>query len=58
MPSGDRLALNQKDAAAALGICVDTFKAHVRPQLKAVYIAGATRYRVADLEAWLAANAH
>lgn len=48
-----KLALNQKDAAAALGISVNTFKDHVRPELKAVYIAGATRYRVTELQAWL-----
>lgn len=47
------LALNQKDAAAALGVSVPHFKEHVRPYLKAVYIAGATRYRVTELQAWL-----
>jgi hypothetical protein len=46
-----------EDAAAALGISVPTFREHVRPELKAVYIAGATRYRVVDLEAWLAREA-
>ncbi len=48
------LALNQKDAAAALGVSVNTFKQHVRPELRAVYIAGCRRWRVRDLEEWLA----
>lgn len=51
------LAYNQKNAAAALGVSVPTFREHVRPGLKPVYIAGATRYRVTDLQAWLDRNA-
>ena len=51
------LAVNQKDAAAALSISVNTFKEHVRPQLEAVYIGGAVRYRVAELQRWLDRNA-
>ena len=47
------LAYNQKDAAAALSISVPHFRDHVRPDLKAVYIAGATRYRVTELQGWL-----
>jgi hypothetical protein len=49
----EKLALNQKNAAAALDISVPHFRAHVRPYLKAVYIGGATRYRVTELQAWL-----
>ncbi len=52
------LALNQKDAAAALGISVPTFREHVRPELRPVYIAGATRYPVTELERWLNAQAY
>jgi hypothetical protein len=48
-----RLALNRKDAAAALSIGVDHFDAHVRPYIKPVYIGGARRWRVRDLDAWL-----
>lgn len=51
------LAYSQKDAAAALGISVPTFRKHVRPDLKAVYIAGATRYPRTELQRWLDANA-
>ncbi len=48
------LALNRKNAAASLDIGVDHFDKFVRPELKAVYIAGARRWRVVDLEEWLA----
>lgn len=47
------LAYNQKDAAAALGISVPTFREHVRPYLQPVYIAGAVRYPVRELERFL-----
>jgi predicted DNA-binding protein (UPF0251 family) len=47
------LALSQKDAAAALGISVNHFKKHVRPALNPVYIAGSTRYKVAELQQYL-----
>ena len=46
-----KLALSQKNAAAALGINVDRFKRHVRPHLSPLYIGGATRYRTSELEA-------
>ena len=48
-----QLALNQKDAAAALGISVPHFRDHVRPDLKAVYIDDVVRYRVTELQDWL-----
>jgi hypothetical protein len=51
------LALNQLNAAKALGLSVPHFREHVRPQLKAVYIAGATRYTVRELQRWLDKNA-
>jgi hypothetical protein len=49
----DRLAYKRKNAAAALDISVDYFDAHVRPHLRPVYIAGATRYRASELQEWL-----
>jgi hypothetical protein len=52
-----RLALNQKEAAAALGYGVDHFKVHVRPDLKAVYTGDAIRYPVTELQRWLDRNA-
>lgn len=51
------LALNQKDAAAALGVSVDVFREHVRPYLKTVYISGMRRYAVSELQKWLDRNA-
>lgn len=51
------LALQRKQAAAAIGVSGDTFDRHIRPELPCVYV-GATRlYRVADLDAWLAEHA-
>jgi hypothetical protein len=47
------LALNQKDAAAALGVSVPHFREHVRPDLRPVYIASKTLYRVTELQEWL-----
>jgi predicted DNA-binding protein (UPF0251 family) len=52
-----RLALNQKDAAASLGVSVNVFKEHVRPALKPVFINGLLRYRVTELQDWLDRNA-
>jgi predicted DNA-binding transcriptional regulator AlpA len=51
------LALNQKNAAATLGISVPHFVKHVRPDLRPVYIGGAQRYRVTELQEWLDRNA-
>lgn len=47
------LALNQKDAAAALGMSVNHFKQHVRPDLHPVYAGGLVRYPVDELQRWL-----
>lgn len=47
------LAVSQKDAAASLGVSVNHFKAHVRPNLTPAYIGGAVRYRVAELQEYL-----
>lgn len=52
------LALRRAEAAAALGISVETFDTHVRPYVPAVRPGGVTAYPVAGLMAWLDANAH
>ena len=44
------LALQRKDAAAALGISVDTFDRHVRPQLRCVYIGDTRLWPVTELD--------
>ena len=50
-----RLLVNQKEAAAMLGMGVDTFKEHVRPHIKRVECQG-MRFPVSELEAWIARN--
>lgn len=59
-PSGQRpvrlhptLALQRQDAAAALGIGVDTFDRHVKHHLRVVRVGTARLYPVAELERWL-----
>lgn len=52
------LALQRKEAAAALGIAVDTFDRHVKPTLRAVYLGSVRLYPIAELEQWLRAHAH
>lgn len=53
----DRLALQRKDAATALGVSVDTFDRHVRGELRCVYIGDTRLWPVAELERWLADHA-
>jgi predicted DNA-binding transcriptional regulator AlpA len=52
-----RLALQRKEAAAALGVAVDTFDRHIRPDLRCVYVGGVRLWPVAEIERWLAARA-
>lgn len=55
-PLTPALALNQQEASKALGVSVPHFVSHVRPELKATYIAGVTRYRVTELQRYLDLN--
>jgi hypothetical protein len=48
------LAYQRKDAAAALGVKVDTFDRHIRRQLGCVYVNSVHLWPVAELERWLA----
>jgi hypothetical protein len=48
-----RLALQRREAAAALGVGVDTFDRHVRPLLKCVYVGDLRLWPVAELERYL-----
>jgi hypothetical protein len=57
-PPIPKLALNQAEAAEALGVGLDTFKRHVRPHLKRVDIGSSTRYPVAELQRWLERQAY
>lgn len=47
------LAYSQKDAAAQLGLSVNHFKEHVRPELPVVYVGGLRRWAASDLQKWL-----
>jgi len=47
------LALRRAESAAALGVSVETFDQHVRPELPVIRVAGVTAYPVSGLQAWL-----
>jgi hypothetical protein len=51
-----RLAFNQQDAAAALGVSVDHFERHIKPHLPIVYSGSLKLYTLAALQEWLVAN--
>ena len=53
------LAVDPQTAAAAIGVTVGTLKRWRREGVGPVYcrIGNRVRYRIADLDAWLAANA-
>jgi len=48
------LALRRAEAAAALGVSLETFDAHVRPHLAAVQLGTVTVYPAAELQRFLA----
>jgi len=49
-----RLAFNQQEAAAALGVSVDHFERHVKAELSVVYSGSRRLYPRTALEQWLA----
>jgi hypothetical protein len=51
------LALRRAEAAAALGLSVETFDAHVRPYVPAVRAGSVTVYEVRGLRDWLTEHA-
>jgi len=51
-----RLALNQREAADALGMGVDTFHKEVRPHVAKVYVGAKVLYPVVGLQRWLDEN--
>jgi hypothetical protein len=51
------LALRIEDAAAALGISVDTFQRHVQPHVRCVRLGTVRLYPVTALQAFLDENA-
>jgi predicted nucleotidyltransferase len=52
-----RLALNQRDAAKALGVSVDAFAEHIAPTLRRVKCGRLWLYPVKELDLWLDRNA-
>ena len=48
-----RGALSQNDAAAWLGVSVNHFKTHVRPELRPAYIGGVVRFPLTELLRYL-----
>jgi hypothetical protein len=47
------LALRRAQAAAAIGVSLETFDQHVRPQVAAVRIGGVETYPVLELQRFL-----
>jgi len=48
-----RLALNQQEAAEALGMSVDSFAEHVKPSVACVLVGSRRLYPVTELQSWL-----
>ena len=51
-----RLALTRPEAAAAIGVSVDSFERHVQPELRLVRRGRLRLVAVRELEAWLDRN--
>lgn len=52
-----RLALTQPEAAAALGMSLDSFQRHVAPDLAVIRKGRLRLYPVREIEAWVLRNA-
>ncbi len=52
-----RLALTREEAAASLGMSLDSFERHVQPTLRLVRLGRMRLVPIAELERWLAENA-
>jgi excisionase family DNA binding protein len=52
-----RLALTREEAAAALGMSVDSFERHVQPTIRLVRLGRMRLVPVHELERWLEENA-
>jgi hypothetical protein len=51
------LALRRAEAAAALGVSLETFDQHIRPRIRVVQVGTVTLYPRAELERFLAESA-
>ncbi len=52
-----RLALSREEAAASLGMSLDSFERHVQPTLRLVRLGRMRLVPIAELERWLGENA-
>jgi excisionase family DNA binding protein len=52
-----RLALTREEAAAAIGMSLDSFERHVQPTLRLVRLGRLRLVPVAELDRWLAEHA-
>jgi hypothetical protein len=53
-----RLALTREEAAAALGMSLDSFERYVQPTMRLVRLGRMRLVPVRELERWLDENAH
>ena len=51
-----RLALTKREAAAALGMSVDSFERHVQPELRVVRRGRLRLFALTEIERWLHEN--
>jgi hypothetical protein len=51
-----RLALTKREAAAALGMSVDSFERHVQPELRVVRRGRLRLFALMEIECWLREN--
>jgi hypothetical protein len=51
-----RLALTKREAAAALGMSVDSFERHVQPELRVVRRGRLRLFALVEIERWLREN--
>ena len=52
-----RIALDREEAAAALGMSLDSFERHVQPTVRMVRLGRMRLVPIAELERWLADHA-
>lgn len=52
-----RLALTREEAAAALGMSVDSFERHVQPTIRMVRLGRMRLVPIAEIDRWLDENA-
>ncbi len=52
-----RLALGKPEAAAALGMSINSFERHVQPELRVIRRGKLRLFPIRELERWLEANA-